>query len=211
MTNRVVRGVRVVTLPRQGRRWRHCVSEPLDPRASTTLYQAPVGQAVCLPALYLTTTFRFEENDIMTMINDLDAINADLMGGSARSAFGRDAKQGDQISGEIIAVTRRQRKDRQTGKPLFWVNRKPSTVGSGQPVLDSIVIVQTDLQDDDEDDGLRALYMDREVQTALRSAVRKAGAGGIEIGGVLDGFLLAGTNDRGGRVYDVNGYRPPSA
>ncbi|WP_416567369.1 hypothetical protein [Nocardia testacea] len=61
------------------------MSEPLDPRASTTLYQAPVGQAVCLPALSLTTTFRFEENDIMTMTNDLDAINADLMGGSARA------------------------------------------------------------------------------------------------------------------------------
>ncbi|MEU4843224.1 hypothetical protein [Nocardia testacea] len=188
------------------------MSEPLDPRASTTLYQAPVGQAVCLPALYLTTTFRFEEND-MTMINDLDAINADLMGGGGvgRSAFGRDAKQGDQISGEIIAVTRRQRLDRETGQPLFWVNRKPSTVTSGQPVLDSIVTVQTDLQDDEADDGLRALYLDREMQAALRTAVRKAGAGGIEIGGVLDGFMLVGTNDRGGRVYDVNGYRPPSA
>lgn len=149
----------------------------------------------------------------MTMTNDLDAINADLMGGSARSAFGRDVRQGDAISGEIISVVRRQRRDRETGALLYWVNRKPTPAAAadGQPVMDSIVIVQTDLQEDNDDDGLRALYLDREVQAALRTALRKARVSGIEIGGYLDEFMFLGTNERGGRVYELRAYQPPAA
>lgn len=147
----------------------------------------------------------------MTIINDLDAINADLMGGSARSAFGRDVEAGTEISGEIISVLRRQRRHRETGEPLFWVNRRPTVAESGRPVLDSIVIVQTDAQDDDEDDGLRSVYLDRDVQTALRAGLRRARVGGIEIGGYLDGLMYVGPNDKGtGRVYDLKEYRRPA-
>lgn len=147
----------------------------------------------------------------MTTTNDLDAINADLMGGFPRSAFGRDVQQGDSISGEIVSVTRRHRHDRETGALLYWVNKKPTPAADGQPVLDSIVIVQTDLQEDNEDDGLRALWLDRDVQTALRAAVRKARASGIEIGGYLDEFMFVGPNERGGRVYELRAYQPPTA
>ncbi|MGY5308202.1 hypothetical protein [Nocardia gipuzkoensis] len=143
-------------------------------------------------------------------LSDLDVINADLMGGNARNAFGKDIEPGAQVSGEIVAAVRRQRRDR-SGQPLFWVNRKPMTTPNGSPVIDSILILQTDAQDDEQDDGLRSLYLDRDVQRALAVALRRAKANGVAIGGRIEGFMYVGPNPDGGfgRVYDSGTYTAP--
>lgn len=148
-----------------------------------------------------------------TTVNDLDLINADLMGGSARSVFGKDVEVGAQVSGEIVAVQRRHRRHRETGEYLYWVDRKPAVATSGQPVYDSILLVQTDQRDDEDDDGLRAIYLDRDVQRAIRAAVLKSRATGLAIGGQLAGLMYIGPDPKikGGRVYDVKAYTPPAA
>ncbi|MBF6358440.1 hypothetical protein IU449_28495 [Nocardia higoensis] len=149
----------------------------------------------------------------MTAMTDLDFINANLMGSDARSAFGSGAKPGDQLTGEIVSVERRHRRHRETGELLYWVNRKPTPAESGQPVYDSVLLVQTDQAVDDDDDGMRALYLDRDVQKAIRAAVQASGAGKIELGGQILGLLYVGPDPKikGAREYQAKGYQPPAA
>ncbi|WP_328410983.1 hypothetical protein [Nocardia sp. NBC_00403] len=143
-------------------------------------------------------------------ISDLDQINADLMGGNARNAFGRNVQPGDELTGEIIAAVRRQRRNSE-GQPLFWVNRKPTPAVDGQPVIDSILIVDTGIRADEEDEGMRSLYMDRDVQRALFAAIRQSGAEGIKIGARIEGFVYVGPAEVGvGRVYSGGTYLPPT-
>ncbi|WP_280379829.1 hypothetical protein [Nocardia wallacei] len=146
----------------------------------------------------------------MTASTDLDLINADLMTAGVPNAFGRDAQRGDTLSGEIVAVERRHRRD-STGQPLYWVDRKPSPIETGQPVIDNVLIVQTDARDHEDDDGQRSLRLDRDVKKALSEAIRAAGEKGIAIGGRIEGFMLAGHAQGGGRIYDGGTYTPPTA
>ncbi|MFD4434245.1 hypothetical protein [Nocardia sp. NPDC058497] len=143
-------------------------------------------------------------------MTDLDQINAELMAGGARNPFGREVQAGDGVTGEIIAVVRRHRHNSQ-GQPLFWVNRKPQAAQSGDPVIDSQLILETDARDDDQDDGLRAVTMDRDVQRAIRIGLRRARANGVAIGGRIEGLLFVGPAEGGhGRVYDIGSYTPPA-
>lgn len=143
-------------------------------------------------------------------LSDLDQINAELMGQGARNPFGRDIEIGTQVSGEIVAVVRRHRHNSQ-GQPLFWVNRRPMVAQAGDPVIDSQLILETDERVDANDEGLRAVTLDRDVQRAISAGVRRARAGGLAIGGRLDGLLYVGPAEPGpGRVYDLRAYLPPT-
>ena len=144
-------------------------------------------------------------------ITDLDMINNDLMTTQVPNAFGKDAQPGDELSGVIVEAERRHRHNGK-GEPLFWVDRKPSTTESGQPVMDSVLIVQTELEDGPEDDGRRYLRMDRDVKQALAEAIRAAGAKGVELGGVIEGFKFHGQAANGrGRHYIGGTYTPPQS
>ncbi|MEV0765163.1 hypothetical protein [Nocardia sp. NPDC050435] len=146
-------------------------------------------------------------------ITDLDRINAELMGAGARNPFGADIQPGAEVSGEIISVVRRHRHNRD-GQPLYWVNRKPvpGREGQGQPVIDSQLILDTDQREDEQDDGLRVVTLDRDVLRAINAGVRRARAAGIDIGGRLDGLMFAGLDpSNNNRVYDLKGYTPPAA
>ncbi|MBU3066419.1 hypothetical protein KO481_33470 [Nocardia sp. NEAU-G5] len=143
-------------------------------------------------------------------MTDLDLINAELMGAGARNPFGKDVQPGDGVTGEIVAVIRRHRHNSQ-GQPLFWVNRKPTVAEGGDPVIDSQLIVETDARDDEQDDGLRAITMDRDIMRAISAKVRRARANGVALGGRIDGLLYVGPAESGyGRVYDLGAYIPPT-
>ncbi|WP_040703996.1 hypothetical protein [Nocardia takedensis] len=145
-------------------------------------------------------------------LTDLDQINAELMSQNTRNPFGRDIEPGTAVSGEIVAVIRRHRHNSK-GQPLFWVNRKPIVAAAGDPVIDSAVILETDARDDDQDEGLRTVTLDRDVQRAISAGIRRARAAGIAIGGRLDGLLYVGPAEGGGygRTYDLGAYIPPAA
>jgi hypothetical protein len=145
-------------------------------------------------------------------VSDLDLINADLMGGSSvRNAFGRDVTPGDQLTGEIVAVERRHRRDNE-GQPLYWVDRKPSPIEAGPAVMDNVLIVATDAEDDEDDDGQRSLRLDRDVKKALVPLLREAGVKGVALGGRLDGFMYVGPATAGsGRNYHGKAYIPPAS
>jgi hypothetical protein len=103
-----------------------------------------------------------------------------LMGGGIKSAAFPDQQYGHTVAGTIVRPPQvRQQTDFDTGKP--------KTFDNGDPMMQIVVQVQTDLRDsaDDTDDGVRAFYLKGQMQAAVRDAVRTAGAKGLEVGGLL--------------------------
>lgn len=103
-----------------------------------------------------------------------------LMGGGIKSAAFPDQQYGHTVAGTIVRPPQvRQQTDFDTGKPKVFDN--------GDPMMQIVVQVQTDLRDpnDSTDDGVRAFYLKGQMQAAVRDAVRAAGAKGLEPGGFL--------------------------
>ena len=105
-----------------------------------------------------------------------------LLGGGSASA--RFDVVGDTVTGTITNQEVRQQTDIATGEPLVWAN--------GDPRMQLLVTLQTALRDDDDDDGLRTLYVkgskkagSRSLHDAVASAVRAASSKGLEDGGTL--------------------------
>jgi hypothetical protein len=114
-----------------------------------------------------------------------DEIN-DFLKGSSGKAFEFGAI-GDTVKGVIVDMKKRQQTDFQTGAPAFWSN--------GEPRMMLMVTLQTELQDDADDEGLRNVYLRGGNFTALKGkgtaslvavkdAVKRSGKP-IEVGGTL--------------------------
>jgi hypothetical protein len=101
--------------------------------------------------------------------------NSVIMGTGARTA--KFAEINDQVHGTIMNSKVRQQTDFATNKLKFYED--------GNPMLEVVITLLTDLQEDDDDDGLRAVYAKGQMLKAIRSAVVKAGAKGIGDGGQL--------------------------
>lgn len=102
--------------------------------------------------------------------------NEFLMGGGTKSA--KFEKVGTVVKGTIVVKPElQQQRDPKDGKPQTWDDGKPK-----QQVK---VILQTEARDDAEDDGRRALYVKSNMLKAVQEAVKKAGATGLEVGGLL--------------------------
>jgi hypothetical protein len=116
-------------------------------------------------------------------MNELDTFFA---GGGKALSFGAAGSQewlGKIRGGEIVSISEPvQQTDMTTSVPLTWP--------SGQPKLQVLITLDTTKgdhpeQDDQEDDGLRTLYVKSGVQIAIRDALKKAGAVAPEVGGRL--------------------------
>ena len=85
---------------------------------------------------------------------------------------------GTVVTGTITAEPKAQQQtDMKTGEPKAFAN--------GDPMMQIIVSLQTTDREDDEDDGIRQLYVKANMLKAIREAVQTAGAKGLEPGGVL--------------------------
>jgi hypothetical protein len=101
--------------------------------------------------------------------------NAFLMGAGGRSATFPDI--GTEYDGYIVSYEMRQQTDFKSGQPLLW--------NDGNPRMQLVVTIHTNLQEDADDDGMRTLYIKGNMQKAVKDAVAKAGARGIAIDGRL--------------------------
>lgn len=144
-----------------------------------------------------------------------DEANDFLFGGGAK-AFPFD-NVGDTVSGPIVSMQKRQQTDMQTGKPAFW--------DDGSPKMMLMITLQTELQDSDEDDGMRSVYLrggnhtvvsgkGTSSQVAVKDAVRRSKAERIETGGVLT-LQFSGVGKQANKGFNppklyVASYRPPS-
>ena len=114
-----------------------------------------------------------------------DDVNDFLMGGSGKAfEFGAI---GDRVSGEITDMKKQQQTDFQTGAPVFWNN--------GEPKMMLKISLKTEFQEDENDDGIRNVYLRGGNFTALKGkgtaslvavkdAVKRSGKP-IEVGGIL--------------------------
>ena len=91
---------------------------------------------------------------------------------------------GDKIVGSIISVKRVQQTDFTTGEPLEWSN--------GDPRMQTVVELQTDLTDSGDDDGVRSIWLKggknyeaaegsgKSGEVALAEAAKAAGVTSID-------------------------------
>ena len=78
-----------------------------------------------------------------------EAANKFLMGGGGKSASFKSS--GDSVSGVIASMEERQQTDFDSGKPLEW--------DDGKPKMHLVVTLLTDESVDEDDDGVRRLYV----------------------------------------------------
>ena len=112
---------------------------------------------------------------------------------------------GDKVTGTIKVIERRQQTSFENSTPLFW--------DDGSPRMLTYVELETDLRDDDDDDGVRALYCKGgnfepaegtglAAERALVEAAKKAGLKDIEEGTKLTVIFS------GKAKPSVRGYQP---
>lgn len=118
-----------------------------------------------------------------------------LMGGSVTSA--KFESINDSVTGTIVEEPEvRQQTDLDTGLPKTWPD--------GRPMMQLVVTLQTELHEDADDDGLRRVYVKgKSLTEAVRDAVRKAGAKGLEVGGRLQVVYV------GDGEVKKRGFNPP--
>lgn len=131
-----------------------------------------------------------------------------LMGGGLAAA--KFPTVGTTITGRIVRKPEaRQQTDIETGEPLTFAN--------GDPRMQIVVNLATAERDPDkpEDDGERALYIKGNMLNAIRDAVRKTGAAGLEVGGTLT-VTYTGDGEKKNRAFNAPKlytatYVPPAA
>lgn len=151
-------------------------------------------------------------------MSDMTDVNAFLQSQGAK-AF-PFASVGDVVSGTIVSAAVRQQTDIDTGEPQTWRDGSPKNM--------LVVTLQTDLQEDENDDGVRSLYLrggNYEVQdgkgasglTAFRDALKASGEKEIAPGARLTfGYTGNGKKSPGKNAYSAPKlysakYEPPVA
>lgn len=140
--------------------------------------------------------------DLMMSANDF------LMGGGIPAA--KFDTIGTTVGGPITTPPKvEQQKDLDTGEPKFW--------NDGKPMMQMLVTVQTDQRDPEiqDDDGQRTFYIKANSLKAVRDAVRRSGAKGLEVGGILT-LTYTGDGEQKKRGFNppklyAATYAPPSA
>lgn len=110
---------------------------------------------------------------------DNDADDFLLSSGQGGGKAAKFDRIGQIYSGTIVSTPKKVvQTDMQTKAPK--VSRF-----NGQPLYQVLVRIQTELREDNEDDGVRTLYVKNKMTSAVGDAMRKAGVNRLEIGGIL--------------------------
>lgn len=127
---------------------------------------------------------------------------------------GTPAAKFPDIGATIIGMITKPPKMRQVTDPATGEVKRWQ---SGDPQMQIVIDLQTELNDPmvPDDNGERTLWCKGLMMNAVRDAVRRAGARGLEVGGVLQ-VTYTGDGEptkkgfRGPKLYAAN-YTPPSA
>jgi len=113
------------------------------------------------------------------------------------------------VGGTIVAKpTTRQETEYKTGVPKTYPK-------SGDPIYGLVVDVQTDQRTDNDDDGVRRIYVEgKRMKDAVRDAVIASGAPGLETRGQLFVAWIGEEQGQGAtpaKVYEARYYPPATA
>lgn len=87
-----------------------------------------------------------------------------LKNGGGKAAFTKDSMPGATVTGTVLSVKTRQKKEYKTGNLMFSQN--------GNPKFEALITVQTNLHDAPDDDGRRTVYVN--MWGLQQDAMRKA-------------------------------------
>jgi hypothetical protein len=142
-----------------------------------------------------------------------DDVNRFLQGGEGKSFPFENI--GDTVSGIVKSFDMRQQTDFDTGKPSFW--------DDGKPKMMLVVNLQTELQTEDDDDGVRVIYArggnfqvasgkGTAMSVAIRDAMKRAGASEFVDGAKLtiqhSGLAVPKGRFQPAKLYTAT-YQPP--
>jgi len=144
----------------------------------------------------------------MSYSNEYDEANAMLMGGERTRSCSFDGPPGITWSGVVVSPPKVvEQTDPQTREVKRWPN--------GDPKKSIVVTLQTDVHEDNDDDGRRGLWLKFKSQQAVAEAVRAAGCNKIEVGGYITCTYYADEPKKPGQLKAVKLYRatytPPDA
>lgn len=110
-----------------------------------------------------------------------DDINAAFMGGEKTRSASFNGPFPLTWEGYIVApMEQMQQRDYYEPDKLLWWDEAET-----RPKMQFVIKIQTDVREDDDDDGVRALYIKFNSHKAVKDAIRAAGAPGPEVGGYL--------------------------
>lgn len=91
-----------------------------------------------------------------------------LKNGGGKAAFTKDSMPGATVTGTVLSVKTRQKKEYKTGAPMVSQ--------TGNPKFEALITVQTNLHDAPDDDGRRTVYINMwgSQQDAMRKACEAA-------------------------------------
>lgn len=127
-------------------------------------------------------------------MSSIDANDLLMGGGLAAAKF---PEIGTTITGRIVRKPEaRQQTDIESGEPLTFAN--------GDPRMQIVVNLATADRDPakPDDDGERALYIKGNMLNAIREAVRRTGAKGLEVGGTLT-VTYTGDGEKKNRAFNA--------
>ena len=95
-----------------------------------------------------------------------------------QGASGYIVGQLDPATGRQVPYLETQQTDFKTKEPAFYKD--------GNPVMQAVILIQTEERIDDDDDGQRTIYVNKtRMKRALQKALKDAGVGDFAIGGVV--------------------------
>ncbi|MEF2736304.1 MAG: helix-turn-helix domain-containing protein [Bifidobacterium choerinum] len=130
---------------------------------------------------------------------DLGSV-ADFAAGGGKSFFNADSQPGASVTGIVTAIEVTQYHDFQTKAPGFWKD--------GRPQKQLHITIQTDLQTDPDDDGLRSIWIKgwgKQMQ-AYRDARRLNGGKDPRLGDMFTATYV-GLGERGNAPQPPKIYR----
>lgn len=79
------------------------------------------------------------------------------------------------------------------GDLLFWHDKKPKPIPNDEPVMELHIVFQTDVREDEDDDGRREIWLNKyQIKKAFEAAWKGAGASKPRLG---DWWRVTRTND----------------
>ena len=136
----------------------------------------------------------------------------DLIMGTGGPPAAKFPTIGTLVRGTITNTDTTQQRDYLTKKLLFWSSdNRPTTDPTDRKMMQAVITVQTDQRDDQDDDGLRRIYISgQNMRDVVRDAVLAAGVKQIEVGGTLAVQYVSGAGVTGDPKQYAAEYKAPA-